>query len=421
MSEVKVKRNELESLKWMGKAIDEYFAEVRRAPEEGKKVCWHIAVPGTLMTTSQGILTIMHAHVAAYIGARHLMKEVFEVSEDEGFLSNTCCYMRTFVGLAMAKVNGVKLPPQIDFPLPDLINCMGECQEQFTMAELLSHKTGAPAIIIDPTPSGCVTKEDFDERVKYLEKQLKEVAIPMIEKVSGHRYDYAALSEAMAVMKKCAILRNKCVALQAHRPAPMTLFDLGVGLAPFIVLQGKPGTVEFYERFLAELEDRVAKGIGAVPDEKYRLYWDNYTMWRLLGVVGRELINHHANIVIGRYPLAFYPDVELIDPENPLHSLAECNVSMLKTLYPHWASEMVNDYVEKFDLDGLLMPASPTCRMFDIGQHDIVDACERKHGVPGLIFEGDMVDIAFFNEAQFKTRFEAFLETIDARKKWRRG
>ncbi|RLB32618.1 MAG: 2-hydroxyglutaryl-CoA dehydratase, partial [Deltaproteobacteria bacterium] len=45
------------------------------------------------------------------------------------------------------------------------------------------------------------------------------------------------------------------------RPAPMSIFDAFMHLAPIVSLRGLPVSLEHYQSLLHELEERVSKGI----------------------------------------------------------------------------------------------------------------------------------------------------------------
>ncbi len=60
--------------------------------------------------------------------------------------------------------------------------------------------------------------------------------------------------------------------MNKNKPAPFNALTEGInymGIAN--ILRGRPEGVEFMETVLTELEERVAHGVGAVPDERFRL------------------------------------------------------------------------------------------------------------------------------------------------------
>ena len=74
-----------------------------------------------------------------------------------------------------------------------------------------------------------------------------------------------------------------------HRPAPITAFDEFIHMAPIVEMRGEAFTVDYYERLLAELDERIERGVGAVKDERYRVLWDNLPIWFKIGEFSKWL------------------------------------------------------------------------------------------------------------------------------------
>ena len=69
-----------------------------------------------------------------------------------------------------------------------------------------------------------------------------------------------------------------------HRPAPISAFDGFINMGPIVDLRGEPETIRFYETLLAEIDRRIAAGVGAVRDERKRVLWDNLPIWYRIGL-----------------------------------------------------------------------------------------------------------------------------------------
>ena len=63
------------------------------------------------------------------------------------------------------------------------------------------------------------------------------------------------------------------------RPAPLTFWDGLIHMAPVILMRGSQTAVEYYEGLLAEMQARVEDGVAAVPDERFRVYWEGMPVW----------------------------------------------------------------------------------------------------------------------------------------------
>ena len=84
---------------------------------------------------------------------------------------------------------------------------------------------------------------------------------------------------------------------------------------------------------------------------------------------------------------------------------------------PAFAQEFIAQKVEEYKLDALIFLSSRTCRVWNIGQQDMLNWVEKKVGVPGVILDSDMVDSRFLSEARIDTRINALLELVDGRRK----
>src|SRR3989304_3204274 len=106
----------------MGKMVDAYWDEIKAAPEEGRKVAWHVASPGTILTYAAGRPSLMHASYAPYCSGRRQEGPLLQLAnEDFGFLPDTCSYVRLHAELAYLWETGniEKAKPELRIPKPD--------------------------------------------------------------------------------------------------------------------------------------------------------------------------------------------------------------------------------------------------------------------------------------------------------------
>ena len=159
-----------------------------------------------------------------------------------------------------------------------------------------------------------------------------------------------------------------------------------------------------------------------LPEEKYRIYFDGWMLWGFMGWFARKLVSYGANMIVGRYaPLEFFQRPDLLDPDNPVDTIIEQHGYFMRYGMPEVAIDLIPEWVKDFSIDGMIMHNSRTCRLWNIGQEDIIDEVEKRYGVPGLLMEADMLDPRFFSEAQLDTRLTAFFEMIDGRRRFRRS
>jgi benzoyl-CoA reductase/2-hydroxyglutaryl-CoA dehydratase subunit BcrC/BadD/HgdB len=267
------------------------------------------------------------------------------------------------------------------------------------------------------TPPYHDDEDAFETVGAYVENGLREQIIPAIERLTGKPYDFDRLSEAMALTKRCAEVRNQCLDLSRHIPAPWSLFDICVSTGALQNIGGTPRALDFYTKLRAELEDRVAKKIGVVEGETYRLLYEaSFIMWRWFGIFARKLAQAGACLVTSRYPNFVWAYPEDIDPESPLHSYARAIMRQINLFSAEQVEKYVAEAIEKYSIDGLFILSAHTCRATGAFP-DIVTSMEKRFGVPGIILDADQIDPHFFSEAQLDTRLGALLEMIDARRR----
>jgi benzoyl-CoA reductase/2-hydroxyglutaryl-CoA dehydratase subunit BcrC/BadD/HgdB len=233
------------------------------------------------------------------------------------------------------------------------------------------------------------------------------------------------MRDILIVLKETCLIRNECWEYFKKKPSSWSLWDYGVSIAPVFYAMGKPESMEYYKHLIAELKERAKKNIPVLlPEgEKYRLFWDGWLPWAFLGRVIRMLVPKGALPICGRYPWEFFHIPEDINPDadDIVHEWVRIwYTGRAKGAYhdgPWGGEEFIEELVNEYSIDGIVMFSSKTCRMFNLGQWEILNKMDRKCGVPGVVIEADMVDSSMFSEAQIQTRLQALFETIDARRK----
>ncbi|MBI4596584.1 MAG: 2-hydroxyacyl-CoA dehydratase [Candidatus Tectomicrobia bacterium] len=397
--------------------MDSYYEDIRQAPGQGRKVIWTCGpVPFELFR----VLDIAFQHgesYGAYAAARKGNLELKNAAEEEGFSPDGCSYWRTTGGLALLNQRREEVRPDMYLPLPDFVVGANPCQTMGLWADALGRQCKVPSFIVDVPPPVAYTEEEFERNTRYIMDQFKEL-IAFMEEQTGKKFDYDRLKEIVGRVKEGAILRRKSMDLCAIRPSPQTFFDCLISLGPSHVWRGTPEAIAYYEKLVAEVEERVAEGIGAIPNERFRLYWDHLPIWFKVGALSEFLATYGAVLICGIYThQMFYSEVEMIDVEQPLWSIAAELAHIGRCMDARYRMGKIKEMVEKLHLDGLVMHSSRTCRPMNPGQQDIIGWAERNLGIPGVLIDGDPTDPNYYSDAQTHTRIQAFIEMMEARRK----
>jgi benzoyl-CoA reductase/2-hydroxyglutaryl-CoA dehydratase subunit BcrC/BadD/HgdB len=241
--------------------------------------------------------------------------------------------------------------------------------------------------------------------------------VVFIEQQTGKAYDWDRLRELMRQVKRASELRLEAMALCSRRPAPASFFDWVASIAPINHLPVGPQIVEFFQAVKSEVEQRVAQGVGAIHKEKYRLFFDGIMNWNKVGWLAEKFANYDAAVIAGRYThMAFWQEPGLIDANDPVLGMAQ---NYLVCPNNHSAPILINKILElcdQYEVDGMVLHASRTCRAFTNPQFLIADAASKRRGLQTSTFEGDVTDDSFYKDELVNSRVEAMLEAIDARR-----
>jgi benzoyl-CoA reductase/2-hydroxyglutaryl-CoA dehydratase subunit BcrC/BadD/HgdB len=198
----------------------------------------------------------------------------------------------------------------------------------------------------------------------------------------------------------------------AHKPAPMTAFDAFFHLALIVTLRGTQIAVDYYKQLLDEMNQRIKDGIAMVPNEKYRLLWDNLPVWYRTKWLSDKFASHNACLVGDTYTSAWSGVMDLIDDKNFIETGAVAYSSVYINVSLDKMMDTLKKLIRKYDVDGLVMHSNRSCKPYSFGQYDLQKRVMKELNLPTLIIEADMVDERSFSESQIETRIDAFMETL---------
>jgi benzoyl-CoA reductase/2-hydroxyglutaryl-CoA dehydratase subunit BcrC/BadD/HgdB len=201
-----------------------------------------------------------------------------------------------------------------------------------------------------------------------------------------------------------------------NRPAPISAFDAFFHLALIVTLRGTQIAVDYYRELLAEMRERAALGIGSIPDEKYRLLWDNLPVWYRTKWLSEKFAAHGACLVADTYTSAWCGSLKYMDKDDFLGSMAECYTRIYLNIGVDEMADTVVAMADKYGVDGVVMHSNRSCKPYSLGQYDIQRIVDKRMGLPSLMIEADMVDERAFSESQIDTRIDAFMEVIRGRR-----
>ncbi len=401
-------KRKIKSVKKMKDIMTNYYIEAKTAEQSGKKVAWITSGGPVEPLIAMDVIPVYPENHGAMIGASKMGIDLCQKAEAMGYSSDLCSYARS--DISCATVNG---GPIGGLPKPDMLICGNNiCGTVLKWYEVQARYFNVPLFILD-TPF-CHTQFTKEAR-QYVHRQIEEYII-FLENACGKKMDHDRMKEVGRLSVQGQRLWQAVLDTAVNRPAPLSAFDAFFHLALIVTLRGTKQAVDYYEGLLAEMKQRVADGIGAVENEKYRLLWDNLPVWYRTKWLSDKFAAADACLVADTYTSAWCGTLKYIDENNFIESMAEAYSRIYLNIGIDEMARIVIQMIDKYSADGLVIHSNRSCKPYSFGQLDIQRIVREKRGVPSLMIEADMVDERFFSESQIATRIDAFMEVVKERK-----
>jgi bcr-type benzoyl-CoA reductase subunit B len=367
------------------------------------KVAWVTSGAPVELLKALDFYVLYPENHGALCGTARVVEEIASEAENAGYSRDICSYARTDIGSLLSGKTPVGKLPRPDL----LLACTNICQTVLYWYRVLAHHFDVPLILID-TPF--IYTEVTDHAVAFVQRQLEE-AVPLAEKAAGKRLDERKLKEIGQLSKAASQLWMEILERNKHRPAPISVFDQFIQMAPVVEMRGDRATVDFYAAMLKEVDQRIAQGIGVVKNEMRRLLWDNLPVWYRLRYLAEFLGQHGVAIVASTYTNAWGELAELVDPERPFEAMARTYIYPILNRGAGDKLATMERMIGDYHLDGVILHSDRSCKPYSIGQIDQRDRLS-KRGVPALLLEADHSDPRSFSEEQVANRLAAFVEML---------
>jgi len=323
-----------------------------------------------------------------------------------GFSQFVSSAMRTDIGALLAgsspltDAHGIAGPPRPDV----VIYSTNTGHELVRWFEFYGSYYDVPVMGLHPPPALNVLEQiDVDAAVHQLLRLQRR-----LEEFTGRALDIDRLGEVVGYSAKAAELWSDILGLARAVPAPITFFDTLIHVAPMILMRGTPEAVDYYVQLKAEVEERVAQGVSAVPNESHRLYWDGPPIWCALRPLARLFEEAGAAIVASTFCSEFA--LRGLDPDDPLESMARAYTGIFDNRSEDYRAAYLAQQFEQYGVDAAIYH---DCRTTPETSHvRYGPAVRTRHltDVPGLVIEADSHDLRLFSTERLQEQFADFLE-----------
>jgi len=372
-----------------------------------RKVAWVTSGAPVELLKALDFYVLYPENHAAICGTARVAVEISSEAENAGFSRDLCSYARTDFGSMLSGKTPVGWLPKPDL----LMTCTNICQTVLFWYRVLAHHFQVPLIVID-TPF-MYHEEAEPHALAYVRKQLED-CVPIAEAVAGQALDEKKLEQTGQLSRMASELWMEVMERNQHVPAPISVIDQFVHMAPVVEMRGEAATVDYYAAMLKEVDRRIANGIGAVREERKRLLWDNLPIWYRLRYLAEFLAERRIALVASTYTNAWGELACLIDPQDPFASMARVySYPILNRSAGHKLASM-RTMIQDYYLDGVILHSDRSCKPYSMGQMDQRDRLIREHHTPALLLEADHNDERCFAEEQVANRLSAFVEMLES-------
>jgi len=400
----------------LSRIIGQTYMDLHTRASQGAFVVWiAINVPAELFSGFDNVVYGVPESHAALNAGKGSGPVQCEKAEALGYSMDLCSYARIDIGSAS---DGGKDSPTFGLPKPHLlVSDNNNCSLLVKWFEVHHREKETPHFIID-VPFSYEPQKQKDRQ--YILAQFKDL-IRTIEIMSGQKFDMDRVRKAVDNTNKGIFYWKQFLSFAEHRPSGITAFDSFVQMAPFLIMRGTDKFVDHYKLLAEETGQRVKDGLFPVPEEKYRLFWDNIAPWHQLRDMSATLSARRANIVgatytscIGTVEGSF--DMYEYDGKDPLEYMARTQNCYVCPHGMSLRSRAMAEALKRLAIDGVVFASNRSCKPYSVTQMDQQRHMSEKFGVPSIMIDVDHADVRKYSKESTFTRLEALLETIDARR-----
>ena len=400
----------LDSSRLLSKIIKETYLNAHQLQAAGSKVVWSSGIAPVELFHAMDVIPVFPENYAAACGVKQLGLGLQQQAENAGYSPDLCSYFRTNLGHIIENCDYLG-----GLPRPDaVIACHNLCTSHVKWYEILARRFNCPIFVLDqPLGDAGPGYEPEPHRLAYSVNQMKEL-IGFLEKLTGKPFVQDRLDQAVTLGDRAAeswISINEC---RRARPIPISSTDMLGNLFVLVVLSGTETAVNYLETVLAEVQERVAHGIGVVEKEKFRLLWDVMPLWYNMGLF--DYFQQRGAVFT--LELYNYGQVwgQRMDTSTPLESLARRSLTHIYNMDGNSRVKMVKKLIKDFQIDGMISHIIRSCMVLSSASYELANQLRDELRLTILTLYSDHCDPRAYSQGQIEVRIDAFLENLESMK-----
>ena len=397
----------LETAPKLKELVAHYYRDLQiAAADPDRAIAWCSGTGPVEILRALGFSVYFPENHAALIGASRQTVKYIPRALQEGFSQFASSAMASDVGAMLAgdsplvPVYGISGPPAPDVLTyntnygHDLIRWFEYYGRHFQVPVLGLH----PPAALDEI--GATEVEAASRQIFHL--------IEMLERATGRKLDMDRLSQVVKLTNTCTRLWGEIQDLCRATPAPLTFFDMLIHIAPAVTMRGTPEAVEYYTLLKAEVEERLASNVAAVPGERFRFYWEGPPIWPALRQLADMFLNQRTVVVASTYTRI--AALDSIDPKNPIESMARVYTGIFHNRSDNFKEDYLVSRFKDFGIDGVVYHEGRTAPHESNVRYGLEVRLRRRAGLSALVLEADTHDLRLFSVNQIMQKLRDFIE-----------
>ena len=408
--EKKVIRKRIEAAQGMKEFMADYYLELDLASRTGdQKVAWCTSVGPAEILRAMGFLVYFPETHSAMLGSVRMAMDMIPHANALGYSPEICSYLTADVGAYVQGVTPLTRAYGIEsIPKPDvLVFNTNQCRDVQDWFAWYAREFDAPLIGVR-THRG--VRDVTESHVSSIAKQMEEMIEPL-EEISGRQFDLDELERVVALSRECSELWKAVLDTATAVPSPLTFFDGTTLMGPAVGGRGTQRAVDFYRILLAELEERVENGVGAVEGERFRIYWEGMPVWGRLRAHSELFAGLGACVLASTYCNSWI--FSAFDATAPFTSMARAYTELFIVRSDEAKEKYIKEMLDFFRVDGVVYHNARTCPNNSNSNYGMPQRLTKETGVPSLIIDGDLNDLRCLSDEQTNTNVEAFIEQLE--------
>ncbi|MBD3187631.1 2-hydroxyacyl-CoA dehydratase [Candidatus Bathyarchaeota archaeon] len=409
------RRRKTPSAERLSKLLKQHYHELAMAAKDGAFVVWaSICAPVEILAGFENVVVAIPENHAAMSASKGAGVPLAKKAENLGYSMDICSYARIDLG---TEFGGACDSPVGGLPKPNLLlSDTNNCSLLVKWFDVYHRKLGTPHAIID-APFCYEPQAPAD--TSFLVGQFQNL-IAKMEQLTGQECDIEKVRDAVKNMNEATRYWKEYLQCAEHEPSGLTAFDTFAQMAPFVVMRTQPDIVEHYKLLARETLENMENGIFPVPNERYRLLWDNIAPWHQLRSMSTRLAAMDANLVHATYTSCIgtieggfehYPYEGNTDPLEYLARIQNFSVCPYGLELRFKAMRQI---IEKMSIDAVIFASNRSCKVYSLMQLDLKEKISETLGIPTILIDVDHADVRKYNEEGVFLRIESLLEMLDA-------